>query len=109
MGEPDDAEIDMSEIPSLDDEIEFQREAAKMMEDSRPQDEMYFQVAGTTRIIETQEELERMNEQGVQLVYVSYNRAVYCIEKNRATSRAREGRRAKSRCARAARRRNRGR
>lgn len=105
----DTVEADSEEIPTLEDELAFQREAMEMMEESRPEEEMYFQVAGTDHIVASFGELRQLQADGIPLEYVNYNRAMYCLNKQEAEKRKLSKRRARNKKARAARRRNRGR
>ena len=96
------------DIPTLEDEVEFHRQAQEMMQESSPEDEMYFQVVGTTHIVKTEEELKQLQSLGIKMEYVSYRRAVYALQKNAAERQEKEKRRLKNRRAKASRRKNRG-
>lgn len=96
-------------IRDLAEEVEFQREARRMAEQSQPEQEMYFMVKGTNHIVKSHEELNRLMKKKVQFEYVSYNRAMNAIFSEEALIRQSKKKKQKRKQVKQARRRNRGR
>lgn len=103
--------MDNPDPPTVEEELEFQRAVAERMEAEKddPRNSLYFRVAGTDRIVKTDEELQEYQKAGIRLEYVSYNQAAECLARVTALNNDLKKRRKKNKQAKAARRRNRGR
>ena len=101
MDDYQETELTPEEIPSLEEEIEFQRQAAEMAEQYySPESNMYFRVVGTDYIVRTTEGVNHLAKEKIPLEYVTYNQARDSFNQHEAKKRKHAKARAKAKAAR---------